>query len=70
MIAKDNQAELLKWVRSVFEEPIWLREAPAAAETIDVGHGRIETRKLVVSSALSGSDLWPGIQQVFRSQGQ
>jgi predicted transposase YbfD/YdcC len=66
MIAKDNQAELLKWVRSVFEEPIWLREAPTAAETIDVGHGRIETRKLVVSSALSGSDLWPGIQQVFQ----
>jgi predicted transposase YbfD/YdcC len=65
MIAKDNQAELKAWIRSVFDQPLWLREAPAVAETIDCSHGRIEHRKLQASSALSGSDLWPGLEQVF-----
>jgi predicted transposase YbfD/YdcC len=66
MVVKDNQAELLKWVRSVFEEPIWLRERPSVAETIDSAHGRIGGRRLTASSALEGSDLWPGLQQVIK----
>lgn len=65
MIAKDNQSELRKWIESVFEQTIWLREPPTLAETIDKGHGRIESRKLQASSVLEGSDLWPGINQVF-----
>jgi predicted transposase YbfD/YdcC len=65
MIAKDNQSELRKWIQSVFEETIWLREAPTLAQSIDKGHARIESRKLQASSVLSGSDLWPGINQVF-----
>jgi len=65
MIAKENQAELKAWIRSVFDEPIWLREAPAVAETIDCSHGRIEHRKLQASWSLSGSPVWPGLEQVF-----
>jgi predicted transposase YbfD/YdcC len=65
MIVKENQSELLKWIRPVFEETIWLRESPAVAETNDKGHGRIERRRLQASSVFQQSDLWPGINQVF-----
>lgn len=65
MIAKENQAELRKWIKAVFDEPRWLREAPSEAQTLDLGHGRIERRKLQASSALSDHQLWPGLEQVF-----
>lgn len=65
MIAKDNQPELRKWIKALFDEPQWLREAPQVAESLDLGHGRIEKRKLHVSSALSDHELWPGLSQVF-----
>jgi predicted transposase YbfD/YdcC len=65
MIAKDNQPELRKWIKALFDEPLWLREAPQVAKSLDLGHGRIETRKLQVSSALFDHELWPGLQQVF-----
>lgn len=65
MVVKENQAELLNWIRSLFDDPVWLRELPDEVETIDIGHGRVEVRRLRASSALSGSDLWPGIEQVF-----
>src|SRR5215216_69054 len=66
MVVKDNQAELLKWVRSLFEQTIWLREAVCSAEMKDAAHGRIETRKLSSSSSLSDHDLWPGLEQAFK----
>ena len=65
MVVKENQAELLNWIRSLFDDPIWLRELPDEVETIDIGHGRVEVRRLRASSALSGSNLWPGIEQVY-----
>jgi predicted transposase YbfD/YdcC len=65
MVVKENQAELLNWIRSLFDEVIWLRELPDEVETIDIGHGRVEARRLRASSALSGGDLWPGMEQVF-----
>lgn len=65
MIVKDNQEELLKWIRSMFEQPIFLSERLEVAETLDKGHGRTESRKLRASSALSDHNLWPGLQQVF-----
>lgn len=34
--------------------------------TLDQGHGRIEERDLIVSTALQGDLDWPGAQQVFR----
>lgn len=65
MMAKDNQPELRKWIKALFDEPQWLREVPQTAVSLDLGHGRIEKRKLQVSSALSDHDLWPGLEQVF-----
>ncbi len=65
MRAKENQAELRKWIKAVFDEPRWLREAPSEAQTLDLGHGRIEWRKLQSSSALSDHEVWPGLEQVF-----
>ena len=70
MIAKDNQPELRKWIKALFDEPLWLREAPPVAESLDLGHGRIEKRKLQVSSALSDHELWPGLEQVFAIERQ
>lgn len=66
MVVKENQAEVLDWVRSVLESPQWFCEGADEAETLDIGHGRIEHRKLVSSSALTGSELWPGIKQVLK----
>jgi predicted transposase YbfD/YdcC len=65
MMAKDNQPELRKWIKALFDEPQWLRETPASAESLDLGHGRIERRKLQASRALSDHGLWPGLEQVF-----
>lgn len=65
MMAKDNQPQLRKWIKALFDEPLWLREEPRTAESLDLGHGRIERRKLQVSSALSDHGLWPGLSQVF-----
>jgi predicted transposase YbfD/YdcC len=65
MIAKDNQPELRRWIKALFDEPQWLREPPQEAESLDLGHGRIEKRKLQASSALSDHGLWPGLEQVF-----
>lgn len=65
MLAKDNQPELRKWIKALFDEPLWLRESPQVADSLDCGHGRIEKRHLQVSSALSDHQLWPGLEQVF-----
>lgn len=65
MIAKENQAELRKWIKALFDEPLWLREWPQEAESLDLGHGRVEKRRLQASSALSDHELWPGLEQVF-----
>jgi predicted transposase YbfD/YdcC len=66
MVVKENQAEVLSWIRSVLDEPHWFCEAASEAETLDIGHGRIEHRRLVSSSALEASELWPGMKQVFK----
>ena len=65
MLAKDNQPELRKWIKALFDEPQWLREKPQVAESLDLGHGRIEKRKPQAGSALSDHELWPGLEQVF-----
>jgi predicted transposase YbfD/YdcC len=66
MVVKDNQAELLKWVSTLFEQTIWLREGVETAEMKEAAHGRIETRKLSTSSALNDHNLWPGLEQVIK----
>lgn len=66
MAVKENQPDLINWVKAVLDDPQWFCEGAVEAETLDLGHGRIEHRKLVGSNALSGSELWPGIKQVMK----
>lgn len=70
MVVKDNQPELLAAITTLFADPPWLRdERPheyAAAQTIDKGHGRLETRTLEASPSLNAWLDWPDVGQVLR----
>jgi len=66
MIVKENQQKLLDDVKTVFHGPCSHLLQKSSAETMDVGHGRIEGRYLTVSSELSDYSDWPGLQQVFQ----
>jgi hypothetical protein len=45
-------------------------ERRTAAETLDLGHGRIEQRGLRTSDVLMGYSDWPGLAHVFRLERQ
>jgi predicted transposase YbfD/YdcC len=66
MIAKENQPKLLDDVKTVFDGPFSHLLEKSSAETLDIGHGRIEERSITVSAELSGYSDWPGLQQVFQ----
>lgn len=69
MIVKENQPQLRQIIEGAIEGIPFYREERQEAETVDSGHGRIEKRKLLVTSVLCGQqELWPGIDQVFRLQ--
>lgn len=69
---KDNQSSLRQEIETAFE----IEEGKTAlkvmendlqrAETIEKGHGRIEQRRLVVTSLLKGYLQWPYLEQVFK----
>ncbi|MGI8687881.1 MAG: ISAs1 family transposase [Thermomicrobiales bacterium] len=72
LIVKENQATLLRAITTLFASradgalraaslPAWdMREVT----TLDKGHGRIEVRHLVASTALNDYLAWPGLAQV------
>lgn len=66
MIVKENQPQLLRDLELVFQTFQGPADSTAKAETVDVGHGRIERRRLVASTELVGYSNWPGLQQVFQ----
>lgn len=66
MIVKENQPRLFEEIQLVFQAPDELAETMDTAKTIDAGHGRIEERRLIVSTALAGYSDWPGLEQVFQ----
>jgi predicted transposase YbfD/YdcC len=66
LIAKENQPQLCDDIRTLFQEPQVVRETLTQATSVDLGHGRIEVRTLIASSALVGYTPWPGLQQVFQ----
>jgi hypothetical protein len=68
LIAKKNQAGLRQDIAFLFkgEQVAWLEKQ--RAEMVNKGHGRVEVRRITVSSELKeylGSD-WVGVEQVFR----
>jgi predicted transposase YbfD/YdcC len=67
MIVKENQPQLRQVIEGAIEGIPFYREERQEAETIESGHGRIETRTLLATSVLGGQEeLWPAIEQVFR----
>jgi hypothetical protein len=36
------------------------------ATSVDKGHGRLDKRRIIVSSLLASYSLWPGLSQVFK----
>jgi predicted transposase YbfD/YdcC len=64
MIVKDNQPQLKADIELVFTLPP-VGDRQAHVRTVDIGHGRIETRNLTTSEALVGYSTWPGLAQVF-----
>jgi predicted transposase YbfD/YdcC len=69
---KDNQPTLHADIQQVFAPiqhgPGWAEEAPdwTTAVVTTSGHGRIEERRITVSSMLAGYSRWPGLAQVFQ----
>lgn len=69
---KDNQATLRAEIEAAFEIEEGQTELPmmkndfSHAETIEKGHGRIEVRRLTVTSQMKGYLQWPHLEQVFR----
>ena len=70
--AKENQPTLRGDIEQVFEGS---RDTVLGGSigndfetcrTVEKGHGRLESRKLTVSSELKGHSDWPGLEQVFR----
>jgi predicted transposase YbfD/YdcC len=64
MIVKGNQPQLKADIELVFTLPP-AGDRQERTRTVDVGHGRIETRNLTTSAALVGYSDWPGLAQVF-----
>jgi predicted transposase YbfD/YdcC len=66
MLVKGNQPQLHHDIHLLFQDVDTVAEPRAAAETVDVGHGRIEQRRLTPCTALVGYSDWPGLAQVFQ----
>jgi len=73
VIVKENQATLLRAITTLFASraDAALRAASLppwdmrAATTVDKGHGRVEVRHLIASTALNDYLDWPGLAQVI-----
>ena len=68
LVAKNNQAGLRADIEREFAEvsPQRLPAGYTAAQTTDLGHGRIEKRSIVVSTRLEDYLNWPSVRQVFQ----
>lgn len=70
--AKDNQpklAEAIKEYIQIAEQHAWKNLAPSQFETLDKGHGRVETRRcvaLAVPDYMPEITRWPGIESIAR----
>jgi predicted transposase YbfD/YdcC len=66
MLVKENHPEMLADIELLFQELAVVAETVTKAESVEAGHGRIERRQLIASTALADYLRWPGLQQVFR----
>jgi len=65
MVVKDNQPGLRDTIAAVLSTPPHLAAPPETTQTLDLGHGRIERRRLTLRALLPGDCAWPGARQVF-----
>lgn len=65
MLVKDNQRQLLDDVMTTFHGPFSCFLEMSSDIDVNLGHGRIENRKLTVSDSSSDYIDWPGLKQVF-----
>lgn len=73
---KENQIQMYQDIQTLFEpqlsRPGW--SAPPndfrSASSVDKGHGRLEKRRITVSSLLASYSEWPGLSQVFKLERQ
>ena len=66
MMVKNNQPQLHEDIATLFAEPEMVRQTFTGATTTHSGHGRVERRRLIASTALIGFSSWPGLCQVFQ----
>lgn len=71
-LAKDNQARLHQDIAQLFAPEVYVpgfSPGPSdfrMVQQVNKGHGRLEKRRLTVSSLLAESSDWPGLAQVFK----
>jgi predicted transposase YbfD/YdcC len=67
MVVKENQPQLLQDIGMCFGSEPLPGEERGTARTLNKGHGRLEEREIVTSSALKDflAD-WPGLEQVLK----
>jgi len=70
MIVKGNQPTLQDEIATLFATPEVVAETLETAATLDIGHGRIEHRRITTSTALCGYTAWAGLEQVFEIERQ
>jgi len=66
MVVKENQPQLFQDIAWCFESEPLPDEVRGTATTLSKGHGRLETREIVTSAALTGFIDWPGAAQVMQ----
>jgi predicted transposase YbfD/YdcC len=70
MVVKENHPQLVEDIATVFALAPIAGEQRTAADTLDLGHGRIEQRGLQTSPVLAGYSDWPGLAQVVQLERQ
>jgi len=59
MLVKGNQPSLLEDIQLIFQHQEAFADRFSVSETIDLGHGRLENRRLMTNSELVGYTAWP-----------
>jgi predicted transposase YbfD/YdcC len=62
---KDNQPDTRAAIEALLQEPTGVADLQVA-QTLNKGHGRLETRRLASSTLLKGYLTWPHLAQVFK----
>lgn len=71
-VIKENQSQMYEDIQALFapqrSRPGWSTPPMdfRTAASVDKGHGRLEKRRITVSSLLASYSLWPGLSQVFK----